>query len=431
RKRRHHEELSKCYVGLQCHLHRRIECCRLICRQTEDERTQYTDAMLFEGKQLLRQSLARLIEVLEDRFESFRGYRFDPHQRTLDICPPHGVQILAVLTCLHRDLGEEHHVFRQPCQLFHEQETLRSDRRQLLEFGDIILLPGEPQIGQRYGIEIIVGEGNKPEAKAAQFNDFVDHALILPLPRLLPIGPPNAAKRAMLWASANGLHRGPHIFIARHQVPSRSRELAAFNPSALIDTARLASQAIGHDFAPRNVTITLHDGVSAPAFQSLFGIQSSVNAPVDHPRASSARHPANLISAQSIARMHTDADDISRHYAFRHNRLKRLVDENRIPHFLRRRRRKDKQPSWRNDSGTERIVAGIYEMDTHGLPFPVRTRRLRCGTLLQGQHWLSGLGSPPDRLGTRANQSLQVREQTILAAREKKTVQNCTQVKKA
>jgi len=28
--------------------------------------------MLFEGKQLLRQGLARLVEVFEDRFESFR-----------------------------------------------------------------------------------------------------------------------------------------------------------------------------------------------------------------------------------------------------------------------------------------------------------------------------------------------------------------------
>jgi hypothetical protein len=100
--------------------------------------------------------------------------------------------------------------------------------------------PGEPQIGQGHGIEIIVGKRDKPEAETAQFNDFVDHALILPLARLLSIGPPHATERAMLWASANGLHRGPHILVARHQVPSRGQEPAAFNPSALVDPFRLA-----------------------------------------------------------------------------------------------------------------------------------------------------------------------------------------------
>ena len=219
--------------------------------------------MLLEGQQLLCQSLARLVEVFEDRLESFRSYRLDPHQRALDIGPPHSVQILAVLTRLHRDLGEEHHVFRQLCQLFHELETLCADRRQLFKFGEIVLLPGQPQIGQRHGIKVIVGQGNKPEADAPQFNDFVDHALILPLPGLLPIGPPHAAKRAMLRTSANGLHRGPHILVARHQIPSRGQELAAFNPSALIDTVWLAGEAIGHDLAPRNIAISLHHGVGA------------------------------------------------------------------------------------------------------------------------------------------------------------------------
>jgi hypothetical protein len=54
---------------------------------------------------------------------------------------------------------------------------------------------------------VFIGQGNKPETEAAQFNDFVDHALIPPLARLLSIGPPDAAKRAMLWTSPNGLHR--------------------------------------------------------------------------------------------------------------------------------------------------------------------------------------------------------------------------------
>src|ERR1019366_4104441 len=298
-------------------------------------------------------------------------YRLDPHQSTLDIGLPHSVQILAVLSRLHRDLREEHHVFGQLCQLFHQLETLCADRRQLFKFGDIVLLPGQPQIGQRHRIEVVIGQGDKPETDPPQSNDFVDHTLILPLPGPLPIGPPNAAERAMLRASANGLHRGPHVLVAPQQIPSRRQELATFNPSALIDAAWLASEAIGHHLAPRNIAISLHHGVSITVFQGLFGKQRSVNATIDHPRAALARHSTDLISAESIARMYADADDISRHDAFRHNLLQRLIDENGISRCLRCRRRKDKQPSWRYDGRTERIVAGIYEMNPHRIrPFP-------------------------------------------------------------
>jgi hypothetical protein len=38
----------------------------------EDERTEHVNAMLSECLQLLRQSLARVVEVFEDSFESFR-----------------------------------------------------------------------------------------------------------------------------------------------------------------------------------------------------------------------------------------------------------------------------------------------------------------------------------------------------------------------
>src|ERR1022692_1937003 len=101
--------------------------------------------------------------------------------------------------------------------------------------------------------------------------------------------------------------------------------------------------------------------------------------------------------------MHANADDISRHDAFRHHRLQRLIDENGIAHGLRGRRRKNEQPSWGNDSGTKRIVAGIYEMNTHGFgPFPVQAWRLRRGTLAiktSMANWFLLL-HPPDRRNT-------------------------------
>jgi hypothetical protein len=96
-KGRQHHELGKGYARLQRHVYGRIEGCRRVCRQPEDEGTEHMNAVLFECLQLLSQSLARVVEVFEDRFQSFRCYGLDPDQSTLDIGLPHSVQILAVL----------------------------------------------------------------------------------------------------------------------------------------------------------------------------------------------------------------------------------------------------------------------------------------------------------------------------------------------
>jgi hypothetical protein len=61
--------------------------------------------------------------------------------------------------------------------------------------------------------------------------------------------------------------------------------------------------------------------------------------------------------------MHTDADDIPRQDALRHNLFQRFVNQNGIASQKRGRCRKDKQPSWRDDGGAEGIIAGIYEMN--------------------------------------------------------------------
>jgi len=130
--------------------------------------------------------------------------------------------------------------------------------------------------------------------------------------------------------------------------------------------------------------------------------------------------------------MHTDADDISRHDALRHNRLKRFVDKNGIARCWRCRRRKNKQPSRRNDSRTERIVAGIYEMNSHGFrPFPVPVRQLRRGTLLSKPALaIRPCSHVRPTVGPGANASVQVRKQTILPACKNRTEQNCTHLKK-
>src|SRR5271157_626527 len=63
--------------------------------------------------------------------------------------------------------------------------------------------------------------------------------------------------------------------------------------------------------------------------------------------------------------MDDDADDVSRHNAFGHNLFQRLIDKNWISRCVRCCRREDKQPSGRDDGRTERMIAGIYEMNAH------------------------------------------------------------------
>src|SRR5271166_1570801 len=113
--------------------------------------------------------------------------------------------------------------------------------------------------------------------------------------------------------------------------------------------------------------------------------------------------------------MHTDADDISRHDAFRHNRLQRFIDENGIACCLRCRRRKDKQPPRRNDSSTKGIVAGIYEMNAHRFrPFAYDTATPAQTLLPSPALAIRSLLSVHPTVGAWANESVQVRKHSIV-----------------
>src|SRR6202030_124877 len=103
--------------------------------------------------------------------------------------------------------------------------------------GEVVLLPRQAEVGERDGIEIVVGQGYESETDAAEDNDFVDDGLILPLARFLSVGTPDAAERTVLGTSANGLDGGPHVFLGVDKVPARGQELASFDPSAFVDGA--------------------------------------------------------------------------------------------------------------------------------------------------------------------------------------------------
>jgi len=88
-----------------------------------------------------------------------------------------------------------------------------------------------------------------------------------------------------------------------------------------------------------------------PTFQGLFREERGMNAAINHPSAPAPGHSSNLVAAQGIPRMHTDAHDVTRLNRIGHNLLERFIDENGIAHRPRRGCRKHKQPSRRDDRG--------------------------------------------------------------------------------
>ena len=107
------------------------------------------------------------------------------------------------------------------------------------------------EIGERHRIEVVVGEGDEPEAAAPQFDDLVRSPLDAALARLLAVGAPDRAERAMLRASAHCLHRGPHVALGRQQIPSRGPKIARADAAAVVDAAAAARRRSPRSRWPR------------------------------------------------------------------------------------------------------------------------------------------------------------------------------------
>ena len=119
----------------------------------------------------------------------------------------------------------------------------------------------------------------KPPPK---IDDLVDYFLKAPLPGLLSIGPPHRTERAVLWASANRLHRRPHIFIRLHQVPARRQKLLSLDLSAVIDSLGVSRLQVAKHLSPRYIPVALDHGMRRTLFERLLRKQGRVNASVYH-----------------------------------------------------------------------------------------------------------------------------------------------------
>ena len=187
-----------------------------------------------------------------------------------------------------------------------------ADLFQLRQFGVVFLLSGQPQIGQGDRIEIVVRQGDIAEALAPQLDNFFNDALKTPLPRFLPIGAPDRAKRAVLGATTHRLHRSPHIFVRRQQVPARGNKLVRVDPASLVDLFWLALHASVQHLGPDDVAIALDHAVRMPTIQGFFGVKRGVNAAIDYPGAALSCLAADFIAPQGIPGVDPDADKVSR-----------------------------------------------------------------------------------------------------------------------
>src|SRR6185437_3209318 len=152
---------------------------------------------------------------------------------------------------------------------------------------------------------------DEAKSETAQRNNLFNHALVTPQARLLPVGAPDAAKGAMLRASAGSLHGGPHVLVGPHQFPAGGQEIVAGDAAAFVQPAGCAGKAIGDDRRPDDIPIAPDDGVGVPAFERFLGVKGGVNAAVDYPGAPFARHAADLVAAQCIAGVDADADYVA------------------------------------------------------------------------------------------------------------------------
>ena len=117
----------------------------------------------------------------------------------------HRVEEFHVFRCFHGDLGVEHQIVGKLGESVHQVESLLA---QLLEFVRARLVgapSGLREIVKRHRIKIVVGQRDKAEAAAPQFDDFRDDRVDAALPRLLTVGPPHRTERTVLRTTANGL----------------------------------------------------------------------------------------------------------------------------------------------------------------------------------------------------------------------------------
>src|SRR5262249_18497612 len=149
------------------------------------------------------------------------------------------------------------------------------------------------------------------ESQPAELDDFLHDAVDGALPRLLAVSAPDGAERTMLRASANRLHRRPHIAAARQQIPSSRYEPIASYSTALVYVLRAPRQAVGDHALPHKVGVALHDRMGTALRMGFFWKERRMNAAEHDPGAPLAELTSNLVPAPGVPRVNPDSDDVA------------------------------------------------------------------------------------------------------------------------
>ena len=184
-------KLGKSEIGADRSCSSGIEGFRAVAGQSENKRPEDVHATSAKNFQALDQKLSGEIEIFVDIFQARGRYRFHSDQSALDARCFHGIEEVGVFGGFHGDLSKEHHVIRQLGQARHEFKSLRP---QVFEFSDprsVLLEPGEVQVGESDGIEIVIGQRDEAESETAQLDHFFDDCVRSTLSGALAIGAPD------------------------------------------------------------------------------------------------------------------------------------------------------------------------------------------------------------------------------------------------
>ena len=124
------------------------------------------------------------------------------------------------------------------------------------------------------------------------------------------------------------------------------------------------------------IAVAAHRRMRLSALVAFVRKERGVDPAVDDQAPRARAMLPDLIAAQRVAGMDADADNVAGGNGVRIQRIQRLVDEDRLAIFGRRRRREDEQPSWRDHSRTEGDVTGIDQMYAHLQPRGKRKYRV-------------------------------------------------------
>jgi hypothetical protein len=130
----------------------------------------------------------------------------------------------------------------------------------------------KPHVLQRDRVEVVVGQGYESESEPTEGDDLFDDHFGCTLAGLLTVRAPNRAKGAMLGTPTHCLYGGPHISIARYQIPTGGLELVRCDPSRFVKLPGSSIRAIGEDRCPYDVSVALDDTAGFPDTKGFFRI---------------------------------------------------------------------------------------------------------------------------------------------------------------